>query len=175
MVKKILMLGVMAVMALGFFAGCGSGIKFSVAFEGKGYANGAFSFTDTSGEELGVHNLVKLINSFEELKSFCDEVNNPAFLQESPKYSNDLSKKIREYDEAFFAEKSLIVYLLTAPNAGTSYKIKNLKVDGEELLLDIRIKESKHDSAAVITPWTFLIEVNKADIAGITSIGGKTL
>lgn len=172
---KKLMLVVTIIMVLGLFTGCSSRTKYKVGYEGKGYNNGAFSFTDASEEKLGAHNFVRLIASLEELKTFCDEVNNPAFRQESPKYTNDLSKKLREYDEEFFAEKSLIIYLTIAPNPGISYKIRSLIIDGEELFLNIHRKQAKPKGVwiAVIIPWTFLIEVNKADITGITSIKTK--
>lgn len=168
--KKTLVLGVILIISLGLLAGCSSGIKFNIGYEGKGYTKGAFNFTDESGEELGNHNLVKLVKSVEELRTFCAESNNPAFLVDNQKYPNNLSKKIREYDEAFFAEKALIVVLLAAKNAGVSYTVKNLNFEKDTLFVSIKVKETKGNSAQVITPWTFLIEINQADTVGITDI-----
>jgi len=45
MFKKIIILGVALIMSLGIYSGCNSGLWFKVGYEGKGYANGAFSFT----------------------------------------------------------------------------------------------------------------------------------
>jgi len=170
MTKKIIILGVAIIMCLGILTGCNSGIKFSIGYESKGYANGAFSFTDANGEELGAHNAVRLVTSVAELKAFCSESNNPAFSEDSPKFSNNLSKKIRELDEAFFAEKALIVVLLTAANAGIVYTVKSVDVDEDTLFVSIKRKESKGNSAQVITPWTFLIEVNQVDIVDIANV-----
>lgn len=174
MARKILLLGVALIMSLGIFTACSSGLRFKVGYEGKGYVNGAFAFTDASGEEIGTHNSLRLITSVEELKAFCDELNNPAFSVDSPKYSSNLSKQIREYDEAFFTEKTLVICLLTASNAGISYTVKALAVEGTTLLVDVKQQESKRESATVITPWTFLIEVKNTDIIGVISVRLKS-
>ena len=165
MFKKKMMLWVLIIIGLGIFSGCSSGIRFNIGYEDKG-SNNRFVYTD----DVAVFNLVKIINSLEELKAFCDEVNNPAFNEESLNYSSDLSRKIREYDETFFAEKSLIIYLTSHGDTSVSYSIKGLEIENEELLLDIRIKKHKGLFTHVFTPWVFIIEVNKEDIAGITNI-----
>ena len=171
MLKKIITL-LLIIMGLGLFSGCSSGIWFKVGYEGKGYDN-RFVYTDANGDDEGVYNLVRVINSFDELKVLCDESNNPAFIDESSKFSSNLSKKIREYDETFFVEKSLIIYSFTASNTGVSYNIKGLIIENEELLLDIRKKETNGTFIPIETPWVFLIEVKKVDIKSITNIKTK--
>ena len=169
MFKKIICMGMLIMcVSMGLFSGCNSGTWFKVGYEGRG---GGFSYVDENEELQSVSSLIRLVNSVEELKALCDEYNNPAFLESNPGYSNDISKKIREYDETFFKEKSLLIYCATASNADITYKIKGLAAENGELILDVRMKAPKRDFIGLIPfRWTFLIEVKKADITGVTNV-----
>jgi len=163
MVKRIVTLGVVLVMMFGVFGGCNSGLWFKVGYNDEGLFG---------GKEGVAFGLQALVNSIDEMKDLCEEWNNPTYQEDSPNFSSELNKKIREYDEAFFADKSVVVIQFMGGNIGNGYshKIKNIMIENEVLVVEhhaIRKKGTWQDYAV---SRVFLIEVNKLDIATITEI-----
>lgn len=164
MAKKILILGIMFIMALGFFTGCSSGIKFNVAYDAKG----SFGHREVDDEASAFYTL-GFVSSLQELKDLCDEWNNPAFDESSESFSNELSTKIRNYDEAYFSEKILIIYSFDRGH-GKETRITGINLDREQLTVNARYINKRGAFTAEAFIWLILIEVNKADIAGANTI-----
>ena len=167
MAKRILMLGVALIMCLGILTGCNSGLKFKVGYGQKA------EFGLKNPDDY--HSLITIVHSQDELKALCDEWNNPAFNEENPMYLHEFYKKIRAYDGTYFEEKVLTVYLADGGNRRNSFSVKKLTIEEKTLIVNIARKEPKgyHDARYVFTPWTFLIEVNKADVTGVTTVQVK--
>ncbi|MDD4244140.1 MAG: hypothetical protein PHG08_07520 [Bacilli bacterium] len=150
-------------MSLGLLVGCSSGINFNISFDQKG----GFGMKEVDGG-FAV-NTLEFVDTLEELKDLCDEWNNPAFNKNSEYYSSENSEKIRSYDESFFAEKILVIYSFdTGYNKET--RIDSIVVDGEQLIINTRIKTKRGTFESVGFNWLMLIDINKSDVEGITSI-----
>lgn len=111
--------------------------------------------------------ILVLVDSLDELKALCDEYNNPAYREDDEmNYNNskELCDKLREYDDTFFADKALIIYTDVTGSGGTKYSIKKIDTENEEIIVGVKVRIWQGPSADIITPWTFLIEVNKDDI-----------
>lgn len=166
MSKKILILGVAIIMCLGLFAGCSSGIKFSVTYDKVG---GFGSKKVDGGMTMSV---LEIVNSLQELKDLCDEWENPAFQESNEYYNNELSQKIRSYNEAYFSEKILIVYSFDRGHSKET-RIDSITVDGLQLVVNTRLVTKKGTFSDEAFNWLILIEVNKAEITGVATIQVK--
>ncbi|MCL2062157.1 MAG: hypothetical protein FWH03_06015 [Firmicutes bacterium] len=78
---------------------------------------------------------------------------------------------LRDYDEQFFAEKALIVYLFSF---GTTDNIlveaKQLHKQGDKLILDINFVSISMEASHAISYWAVVLEVDKADISGAVEV-----
>lgn len=164
MFRKLILVGVIIMVCIGLFGACSSGIWFKVGYAGEG---GFGSKETDEGETFGV---LTLVGSLQEMKDLCDEWNNPAYQEESELYSSEISKKIREYDEAFFEEKALIIRSSFDASPGRSQRISSLNVEGTQLIVNVRYSSKKGTFNDIATTWLFLIEVKKADIVGVTAV-----
>lgn len=153
------------IMFLGICSGCSrSEIPFTVGYNDKG----GFGSKDADGKLIAYN--TGLVDSFENLQSLCEEWNNPAFQEDSEYYGSEISQKIRGYDEEFFKDKSLVIYSSFDGTPGQSFKIKNIRMEETELLVDIRIVKKRGTFNSIAYSWLIFIEVNKADVAGATSV-----
>ena len=161
MVKRIAALGVMLVMMFGF-AGCGGGnvIGFNVALE------------NTSSASRHNHALFTIVNSTEELETACNdryttEIDANNQIVPLDYYLREMTKN---YDEAFFSDKALVLYLCSEPNGGNSIIINSLTIKDKVLTVNTTRFVPRGNSPAVMVYWTFIIEVNKSEITEITDI-----
>lgn len=164
MFKKIFVMGVLIIMSLGLFAGCGdSGIWFKVDYG----AEGGF------GKRIGVS---KLVQSLEEMRDLCEEYSNDAYNESSEYYSVEEYQRIRSYDEVFFEEKALIVYSTFLGGDITKWiRVNNITVEETQLVVTLHHKDKGrgtwHDNSRT---WLFLIEVNKADVLNVINVQVNT-
>jgi len=150
-------------MSLVLLAGCSSGIKYNIGFNkmsGFGIKEVEGGFTETT---------LEIVSSLQELKDLCLEWDNPAFKENSEYYSSELSKKMRSYDEAYFEEKILIVYSFVRSHHRET-RIDSLEVNGEQLVINARYITRRGSFPDEVFNWLILIEVNKADVLGVTSV-----
>lgn len=146
--KKLLLLGVMLIMALGLFA-CGknAGIQFTIGDVG-----------DFSTEALYEHpTITKLVKSVDELQQLCDE--------SGVIYTGE------KYDESYFNEKAIIVYSFAIPSTMMSVQIDSLKVDSKTLIINTTRFVPKSGIWIDVEAYRFyVLEVNQGDIAQIEKV-----
>ncbi|MCH5164048.1 MAG: hypothetical protein J1F36_03440 [Clostridiales bacterium] len=163
---------ILAVVAIGL--GVGFGIKYikdnnGIWFNANSYRDHTFDRRSVDYEEkIGV---LELVNSLEELQELCDRYGNTAFKEGTLGYTNIIGEKVREYDEVYFSDKSLIVFETKIGNAATALSVKKIYLD--DVILMVNILAQYRSGAIDLIPWTFLIEVNKADIVGVKEIKYK--
>ena len=152
MLKK-LTFGVMLVMIF-FLSACGNdaGIWFNESKEG---------FLGRKDGKLFVDIWAK-IDSVAELKGLCEEWEN----------STEYEIYYETYNEAFFADKVLIVAVFTHGHIGTS--IINLTVKNEVLSINMRSTKKKWGlNYDILEGRSCLIEVARSDIVNVTEIQVK--
>lgn len=166
MAKKILILGVALIMSLGIFSGCNLGIKFDIGYDKMG----GFGSKEIDG--VSTTYTLELVNSLQELEDLCDAWGNPAFQENSEHYSVELSQKIRSYNETYFNEKILVVYSFERGHSKET-RIDGITVDGLQLVVNARLIAKKGTFTDEAFNWLILIEVNKAEVAGVTTVQVK--
>ena len=163
MAKKISILGVAIIMALGLFVGCNSGIKYNISYDKMG------GFGQKEVDNGITMDILEIVNSLQELKDLCNEWSNPAFNESSEYFSSESSVKIRSYDEAFFSEKALIIYSFWRGYSKET-RISNMSIDGTQLIINARYVSKRGTFDDVSFNWLFLIELNKTDISDVTTV-----
>ena len=148
MVKKILILGVMVVMALSLtlsLAGCGE------KEEAKELLI-PFVLSDKTTDYFSTEPLLQLVNSYEELT---------ALLMEKEFTISPM------YEEAFFDENSLVLYFFTV---GIYNEILEISLEAKKDIIVIYVQYDLPGGMGMdaLRPWAFLIEVDKADLADLT-------
>lgn len=149
--KRALMLGLMALMAFSAavgMAGCGdkdNGIGF--------FVNPGHGFSTEGLDNPPV--ILKLVKSVDELQELCDE--------------SGITYEGTKYDEAFFAEKAIIVRAFWFSPYVTSELNKILITDGI-VTIYITTYEPKDDYPAVVSHTIGCIEVNKADLSDASEV-----
>lgn len=138
-------------------------IEFEVAYDKKG----GFGFKENNGG-LTMYTF-GIVSSVQELEDLSNEYNNSAFDESNESFSNELNVKIRSYNESFFNEKSLIIYSFYT-NESKETKITNIKVDGNELTMNVQTTRKKGMFYDIAFNWIILIEINKVDVSNITDL-----
>ena len=177
MIKKIICTGAAFIICVVLFSACGSssGIWYHVGY-GKEGTLGYF----VEGKQYK-HDLLTIAYSLEELKALCEERNSPAFQQDSEYYALEPAHKIREYDDAFFDEKALVIVSSLTAGVPVSIRVRSVKVEETRLIINAHYSyEGDYGGCwpffytmnikTVAIYWLFLIEVNQADIADVTDI-----
>ncbi|MCH5163500.1 MAG: hypothetical protein J1F36_00615 [Clostridiales bacterium] len=157
----IVVSSILAVVAIGLGVGLGVGLSGRIWYKAHIFG-GRFGWQDT---EEGIF---ELVTSLDELKEICDTYDNPAFSEEYFAYLTSMGAKLREYDGTYFSDKAVIIFSTTGNSK--RFKIKKIYVKNKELILDINYKEYKHGHALWLEYTTIIIEINKADILGITDM-----
>ena len=83
-----------------------------------------------------------------------------------------LAEMTEKYDERFFAENALILYLFGAAHAGGIFELIDVLKQGEGITI---ITDFHEGDMAAISYWTVVIEVTQADIYGVTVLGSKNI
>ena len=140
MIKKIICVGVILVIAFSLI-GCTYGriIQFEVE---EGF------YTENKEDHP---NLLELVKSVEELELLCDEYG----------LINDAQK----YDNEFFAENALVLYLFG--DSAYTFDFKAVRVKNEVMVISVTRSHSTIDEA---TLFSYFIKIKKADIEGISNV-----
>ncbi|MCL2630139.1 MAG: hypothetical protein FWD49_01280 [Firmicutes bacterium] len=146
--------------ALLLLVGCNSGIAFEIGYSGIvpfGYVGGTAIL------------MLEFVSSPQELKNLCAEKGVSAFDESSVYFTGGLSKKIRNYDEAYFKDKILIIYSFERGHRRET-RIDSISFDREQITVNARHKERRGNLTDEAFIWLIMIEVNKADTAGASTI-----
>lgn len=164
MIKKGIYFLAVVIMCTVFLYGCGnSGIEYNVGFSDN------VGFGSKEVENGGItYGLTEIVNSLIELEALCEEWNNPAFDENNEEYSSELSEKIREYNEEFFENKTLIINSSIQYNSAREPKVDQLTIEEGDLVIEISLKRGTYTDVA--ESWLFLIEVNQTDVQDIPKI-----
>jgi len=71
------------------------------------------------------------------------------------------------YDNEYFTENALVLYLFGAGNTGGKLDVTNMHINGNELTIFINFDMG---DATAISQWTVVLEVSQADVYGVTDI-----
>jgi len=147
MLKRIVTLGVMLVMMVGF-VGCGggNGIQFNIGDVG-----------DFSTEAFDEHPIItKLVKSVDELQQLCDE--------------SGITYTGEKYDETFFVDKAIIVYAFWF-NPHKTFELNKIQISDNKIVIHTTIYTQKGMNYPAVTSYTFgCYEVNKTDLMNATEI-----
>ena len=75
---------------------------------------------------------------------------------------------LKEYDDAFFEEKSLIIVPWMTSSGGDYYKIISYKIIGNEIIL--KIKLTSKGNTCDLGRWFMLLEIDSSKIEGVDKI-----
>ena len=116
------------------------------------------------------HDITTTVFKLAELHAISDtrfyKVGSGDGAMENVYYLQDLTQK---YDDTYFDNKALVLYLYTGNDTGTSVKICDLIRDDDTLIIKARQNNNSASSAQVITYWTYVLEVDKTDVEGVTN------
>lgn len=142
-------------------------IEFNVGYRSRE----VFVFTkDEEGHWDKIYGGLDLVFSLNELKKLCEERGSTAFEPGAEGFDFDRFKKLREYDDAYFEQKALVICGTFAANESVAPNVKWVTVN--DSVLTIFIRHTKHPSAYTTeaTSLLFYIEVNKTDVQGVNKI-----
>ena len=110
-----------------------------------------------------------IINSTEEIAVLCDEATSPIFQKENYESNKELIEKLKEYDESFFRDNSIVIFFLG--HTGGEYYLKNFEIVDESLNLTLANKLKKSAIyPAVVIPFIHVVEFAKDKLNGATKI-----
>lgn len=75
---------------------------------------------------------------------------------------------LKEYDDAFFEEKSLIIVPWMTSSGGDYYKIKSYKIIGNEIILKIKLTSKGY--TCDLGRWFMILEIDSSKIKGVDKI-----
>jgi len=121
-----------------------------------------------TGGDRNIHDIFTIVRSKEELDytasqryyQYWTDAGGP----NNPFNVYYLSDDTEQYDDDFFAENALILYLFTSPNRGGKIDITRVQRQGDELTI---ITDFHRGSLAALGYWTVVIEVAQTDVNGI--------
>lgn len=165
-VAEVLTIGVLIFICMGLLVGCEVNKNFVVSYEKLG----SFGIKDTADGELTF--TLEMVDSLQALKDLCADWDNPAFEENSERYTSELSRTIRSYNEVFFNERILVIYAFDRGHRKKT-QIDSIEVDGSMLIINTRLITQKGTFTDEAFSWLMLIEVNKSDVMGATTIQVK--
>ncbi len=142
-------------------------IAYNLAFAGD-YNQEELPFGDKYATSTIESDLKIKVDSLSQLISISNENEFPFFDENDENYNNAFSKKIREYDEEFFTDKSLILIFsfgtnnLTVRITGTNLQGTTLTVTGSKPdgIYETDVKRS----------FAYIIEMEKSDVKNVEKI-----
>ena len=75
---------------------------------------------------------------------------------------------LKEYDDAFFEEKSLIIVPWTTSSGGDYYKINSYKIIGNEIILKIKLTSKGY--TCDLGEWFMILEINSNKVENIDKV-----
>jgi len=74
------------------------------------------------------------------------------------------------YDDDFFIDNALVLYIFTATDGGPRPMPNMLVADADILVIHLETLDNNGLAPAVITYWAIILEVSLADVNGITEV-----
>lgn len=167
MMKKVICLGIIIVMIISVFTACNSK-------DNQAYGNSLPFSIDYSGEMSPVTEtyLKEKVDSLQELIDLSNENDYPFFNENDENYNSDLSQKVREYDDSYFNNKSLIlVFFYETSHSPT--KIDSVRIKENAINVVIARPNEIYASSDVSTVYAFVIGVNKNDVENMNEVNTK--
>ena len=155
--KKVLMICFMLILSVTLVGCSNKANKYKISYEGKG----TFGFD----EEKMTYCLSKYISTKQELETISKKLNNGYFDESSANYNSEIGLIIRNYDDSFFIDKSLIVCVIDGENR-FDYSVDKLKVSNDELVINIKMGTFTDEAFANLS----IIEVEKNEFQNIKSV-----
>ena len=119
------------------------------------------------------HELLTIVRSKEELNRAAETRYHQYWTDTGGPYNvYYLAEATQKYDEAFFTENALVLYLFGASSGGGAIDITQIQRQDSTLTL---ITDFHMGMMAVISYWTVVIEVAQADVYGVTTLNLDTL
>ncbi len=112
------------------------------------------------------------INSVEDITTLCDEDSSPIFNKDGYDQNKQIIDTLKDYDEEFFINKSLIVLFRHKGSAGYSYYVKDFEINEESLNITLARdlpKEPVGYPLLVVTS-VYLLEFPKEQVKDVTQI-----
>lgn len=159
--KRFLSFTMMALAAILFVAcnGNASQINYSVG----AFDSGEYPRTSQASATL--------IKSRTELDSLCAATfYNDGPLAPEYRETRYLRNLAAEYNDEYFAENALIVYMFKYGSGGWLTRLQDLTKQGDTLTLNVEHLRPISAATAVIVPWTYLLKVSKSDVQGATKV-----
>lgn len=75
---------------------------------------------------------------------------------------------LNEYNDSFFENKSLIIVPLITPSGGDRYKIKSYKINGSEIILNV--KATSKGVTCDLGEWFMILEINSNKVENIDKV-----
>jgi hypothetical protein len=129
---------------------------------------------DCTGGYRKIHDIFTIVRSRAELNNVVSQryyqYTTDASGPNNPINVYYLGDDTEQYDDVFFAENALVLYLFTSPNRGGKIDITRVQRQGDELTI---IKDFHGGSLTALGYWTVVIEVAQADVDGITALKTK--
>lgn len=112
---------------------------------------------------------IVICNSLRELKSICSRNNYEFFDSGNTDYNTETGKKIREYTNEYFEDKSLVLCAFADSFYSEQLRIDTLEVNNDKLT--IRIQRPDNDYAYDVTVSAFfIVEIDKSFVSDVTAL-----
>lgn len=136
-----------------------------LAFSG-GYDKTRIPFEIEDFDESG--EIAVKIERYADLRSFAEEKNMPFFDENDENYNNAFSQKVREYDEKYFSDRSLIVIIKLEEEYDLE-RFRDMEIKGEVLTVNLS-KPDTDMSYTEISAFVYIIETDKAYVKQVSEI-----
>lgn len=95
---------------------------------------------------------------------------------ESIKENYEIGDELNDYNDDFFKEKSLILYLFGSPHGGDNVCVDSIQVDDKIITITMLYKEKRGvNYLDALTYWVCVIEVNSKDVVDCNQIIVKSI
>ncbi|MDR0455173.1 MAG: hypothetical protein LBH20_00630 [Treponema sp.] len=129
------------------------------------------AIVNTRGSSKETHNLFAIVRSKEELDRAASERYYQYWTDMGGPYNvYYLMENTEKYDEDFFAENALVLYLFESSYSGGRIDITQLQRQDDGLTI---ITDFHGGSLPAVSYWTVVIEAAQTDVYGITSLKTK--
>ncbi len=117
-------------------------------------------------------NCYTIAYSVEDIMTICDENTSPIF--EEDKYGKEyyIIEKLKEYNEEFFIDKTLVILFRVRNDAGTYYYVKDFDINDNSLNITLARDLPKEPIIApmVVCTCVYLFEFPKEQVKDVTQI-----
>lgn len=144
------------IMCVGAMCACNenNGCAYELVFsERSGF--GAFKQTDSGYQSFSKTKII----SVENLHSICDEWDAGTFDENSTAYNSTLNAKLREYDDTFFEDKALMLFMTWACGSA-KIDIKSVQASNDTVTVNTQITTPSRFYFDDAVSYVLLIEIS---------------